>query len=420
MNKKQSKPKKATPARRPKASNKWSKRFNASSGLQRLGVVLVISILATAILAFLWAPLTNIASGIIVLFGFGIVPLLLAILFAGLSAYQGSFPRLSWNQATSWTLFAFAAFGVLSLLPWTVPTFGVPPRHTPLGGSLGILVIGAPDVLGFLRVSILAIFAAGLINVRSTAKFCKKTSELAGKAFSQAGRPRLLTARSSATPERTEVALEQPLADTFSHTDDTETPVIQAEIAPPDDADAEDPTIETIPPVQLPARPSLWRLPQLDILDVVREEQLNLSEIERTRQRIEETLAQFRVPARVVGLSRGPSITQFEVEPLFDTRVRTVKGKDGKAAYVEEQVKVKVARITTLANDLALALAAPSIRIEAPVPGRPYVGIEVPNSSMSLVPIRAVIRIPPISKNEGQIKTCTYLRKRGRWKSCCG
>jgi S-DNA-T family DNA segregation ATPase FtsK/SpoIIIE len=90
---------------------------------------------------------------------------------------------------------------------------------------------------------------------------------------------------------------------------------------------------------------------------------------------IEETLASFSAPAHVVEIHRGPTFTQYGVEPDF---VETRAGK----------TRVRVNKIVSLADDLALALAAPSIRIQAPVPGRRYIGIEVPNSEAELVSLK--------------------------------
>ncbi|GAC1636094.1 MAG: hypothetical protein NVS4B2_24110 [Chloroflexota bacterium] len=87
-------------------------------------------------------------------------------------------------------------------------------------------------------------------------------------------------------------------------------------------------------------------------------------------QRIEETLASFNVGAKVVGHHCGPVVTQFDVQP---------------------DRGVKVRRITELQNDLALALAAPTIRIQAPVPGKPVVGIEIPNASATMVALRDLL-----------------------------
>ncbi|CAG0947957.1 DNA translocase SpoIIIE [Anaerolineae bacterium] len=127
-----------------------------------------------------------------------------------------------------------------------------------------------------------------------------------------------------------------------------------------------------------------WRLPEFtEILEESVESDINQQEI-RTRVRtIEETLQHFGVPAKVIEVNQGPSITQFGVEPGFVEQ----KGADGKV----HRVKVKVSRISALQHDLELALAAAPLRIEAPVPGRSVVGIEVPNSQIALVSLRGVM-----------------------------
>jgi S-DNA-T family DNA segregation ATPase FtsK/SpoIIIE len=100
-------------------------------------------------------------------------------------------------------------------------------------------------------------------------------------------------------------------------------------------------------------------------------------------QTIEETLQAFGVPVRVREINVGPAVTQFGVEPGYIER----PGPDGELV----RQRVRVSKITALVNDLSLALSAAPIRIEAPVPGRPLVGIEVPNSKVSLVSLRGVL-----------------------------
>ncbi len=123
----------------------------------------------------------------------------------------------------------------------------------------------------------------------------------------------------------------------------------------------------------------VWRLPRVsDILEPPQITTVNAEFVQKRAALIEETLASFGAPAKVVDTSTGPSVTMFGVEPQF------VESRNG-------QTRVRVAKIAGLADDLALALAAPRIRIQAPVPGRGYVGIEVPNDEMSLVALREVV-----------------------------
>lgn len=105
--------------------------------------------------------------------------------------------------------------------------------------------------------------------------------------------------------------------------------------------------------------------------------------IKETADRIEHTLAEFGVPARVVGYRVGPTVTQYAVEPGFIEK----PGPDGELFHQ----KVRVSQISALARDLALSLSAERLRIEAPVPGRSYVGIEVPNQLNSVVRLRSLL-----------------------------
>ncbi|HOG47297.1 MAG TPA: DNA translocase FtsK [Anaerolineae bacterium] len=147
-------------------------------------------------------------------------------------------------------------------------------------------------------------------------------------------------------------------------------------------------------PAKRPAAPApppapRWRpprsasLPSVELLAPAISSAADDADVRYQRQTIEETLAHFGVPAQVVEVQRGPTVTQFGVEPGFVER-QTAGG-------TVLRRKVRVNRIAALSNDLALALAAPSIRIEAPVPGRALVGIEVPNRHTTMVNLRSVL-----------------------------
>ncbi|MFQ5460799.1 MAG: DNA translocase FtsK 4TM domain-containing protein, partial [Anaerolineae bacterium] len=127
------------------------------------------------------------------------------------------------------------------------------------------------------------------------------------------------------------------------------------------------------------APPTRWRLPDVDrVLEPPPAAIKGPDDAEAKARLIEDTFAEFGVEVRVVEINRGPTITQFGIEP----------------GYVERagrRSRVKVSRIVGLQNDLALALAASPIRIQAPVPGRPFVGIEVPNASSAVVSLRGVL-----------------------------
>ena len=114
-----------------------------------------------------------------------------------------------------------------------------------------------------------------------------------------------------------------------------------------------------------------WKLPPITLLDTVTARRERMAdEIKRNVKVMESTLEQFGVEAKVIGVNPGPAVTQYELQP---------------------GPGVQVKRITALQNDLSLALAAAPLRIEAPIPGKSAVGIEVPNKAASLVTIREVI-----------------------------
>jgi len=130
-------------------------------------------------------------------------------------------------------------------------------------------------------------------------------------------------------------------------------------------------------------RPDDGSLPSLDLLNPASPQAYGDSDVRRKTQIIEETLESFGVPARVVEVQQGPTVTQFGLDPGFIER----KLPDGQMA----RHRVRVGRIVSLTDDLALALAAAPLRIEAPVPGRSVVGLEVPNDTVALVSLRRVM-----------------------------
>ena len=131
-------------------------------------------------------------------------------------------------------------------------------------------------------------------------------------------------------------------------------------------------------------------MPPLDLLapdDPVTNDDADARERAQT---IEDTLSAFGIPAQVVEWSRGPAVTQFGVEPGYYEK----QDREGET----HRFKIRVSKILALSNDLALALAAAPIRIEAPVPGRSLVGIEVPNAVKTLVGLRGVLESKQFQK----------------------
>jgi S-DNA-T family DNA segregation ATPase FtsK/SpoIIIE len=125
------------------------------------------------------------------------------------------------------------------------------------------------------------------------------------------------------------------------------------------------------------------RLPPINLLHSERTVIPDPNQIQEKALTIEQTLAEFSLPVKVVGYRIGPTVTQFALEPGFTIKTAA----DG---TVTKQ-KVRVGQIAALTRDLTLALSASRLRIETPVPGRPYVGIEVPNSDGFIVRLRPIM-----------------------------
>lgn len=119
-----------------------------------------------------------------------------------------------------------------------------------------------------------------------------------------------------------------------------------------------------------------YQLPSPDLLDSIpaADQSDEYQKIEKNISVLEQTFRSFSVDAKVVKASLGPSVTKFEIQPA---------------------VGVKVSKIVGLTDDIALALAAKDVRMEAPIPGKSLIGIEVPNSTVSTVSFRDIVEAQP-------------------------
>lgn len=128
----------------------------------------------------------------------------------------------------------------------------------------------------------------------------------------------------------------------------------------------------------------MWEFPPLTLLSDSPGAKAERGDVKKIAQIIEKTLESFGIAARVAEVNLGPAVTQYALEIALGT---------------------KVSKITALANDLALATEAPSgqIRIEAPIPGRSLVGIEVPNRSLEVVPLRSMLASGTMQKAKSKL-----------------
>ncbi len=208
--------------------------------------------------------------------------------------------------------------------------------------------------------------------------------------------------------------------------DESAEPLEDAEASGPGASEGESSSASDVGPdgSDVTAATGGWHLPALELLNTPIPSAVRKHDNAARAQLIVDTLASFGVDATVVEINEGPTVTQFGVEPGWEVRYKDVRerGADGKPiigadgrplTHKEEtgRTRVRVNRITTLQNDLALALAAPSLRIEAPVPGRAIVGIEVPNDTASVVTLRAVMESKGFQALAGRAKLAIALGK---------
>ncbi|MFC1874949.1 DNA translocase FtsK [Chloroflexota bacterium] len=387
------------------------------------------SIILVAVLVVLFWQWDNIASwfdgvaeSTLGLFGWGLVLIALAVVIVvsiifrrQISAFIIRWKLYQWNKWLGVVAFFFAVWGVLALLD--------------LSGRFGETLIGGDVPIGVLRV--IGLFVLGIVLVipglcwRAVKRLVSWLVEL----FKIPPPP--------ARPRREEPEPPLPFkSTTYTRPDGEKAPsekitpppvLVPPEIplrepavgkeAAPAAAEAVAPAIEPQRDLKQVAQEvwrkygessSLvvvdgWRLPPIDILEKTTEIELGQADNAQRAQIISNALASYGVDARVVQINAGPTVTQFGVEPGWDRKLREVKerDKDGNLVVTQKELsrtRVKVERITSLANDLALSLAAPSIRIEAPVPGKSLVGIEVPNTVYSTVSLRGVIETNPYQK----------------------
>jgi DNA segregation ATPase FtsK/SpoIIIE, S-DNA-T family len=356
----------------------WKRFFSfiASPVVRRLILIVVVVVL----LYVLWGR-------ILTLFGYGLIIIAIAVGALVWVAWRRQFSvvKQRWNWVLGGISLACAVWGILALFK--------------LGGSIGQSIIGASKAVGGLRVTGFVILGIIFIIPRQCWNAAKNGWHLLTKGL----RPRLRGIFSRRAPAK---------ATTLEATSPEVGAVSEEEAKP-----APSPT----PPVwQSEHEPILttggWHLPPIDILDKPVEMKLDKDAIDQRARLIEEALASYGVETKVVQINIGPTVTQFGVEPGWDKKYKEIreKGKNGSYETKVEEVsrtRVRVDRITSLANDLALALAAPSIRIEAPVPGAPVVGIEVPNTVFGSVALRGAIESAAFQKIRARSKLTIALGK---------
>jgi len=386
-------------------------RFLTSKWLRRFFLIAIILVL----LFWQWETVSswvnNVAEGTIGLLGWGLVLIALAVTIVfgimfrrKLTAFITRWKLYQWNKWLGATVLFLAIWGVLALYK--------------KGGSFGEALIGASIPLGILRVLGLLLVGIALIIPRRCWQALVVFSTWLVNLFRM---PSLPLAKNK---DKT-LAIKPQFIE--KHTEEESQPkkMVPPPVLIPPEVSLKEPVAKDAKPAVVQPQPDLkqvaqevwrkygesptlvsidgWKLPPIDILDKTTEIEFGQADNVQRAKLIEDALASYGVNAKVVQINVGPTVTQFGVEPGWDVRTKKVKQKDenGVLSDREEEIsrtRVKVDKITSLANDLALALSAPTIRIEAPVPGKPIVGIEVPNTFFSIVSLRGVIESSSFQK----------------------
>lgn len=411
------------------------------------------ALIAILFLVDVQSAVANTRDWILETFGVGIFVVLTWVLLGAAALWQGWYERggYFWRKAAGVAALGLFSWGLFALNNADWSTGSVRLKDTSLGGEIGqAFVAGVLGKIAWLGAGVLA---AGLLAPTASRwvavnlpygaqeawrrRYPHRTADALGRWFSFAlrrpdgekdevviglGGFRPLEPVPAGGMEGTPVVF-RPSVDPASPSSTVGAGAAASFAAPAHDDPAveaefeeaiEEPAAAVIEEDEEPAEPqqlglelagrSGWQLPAIEMLNAPIPSVHRKHDNAARAQLIVDTLASFGVDATVVEINEGPTVTQFGVEPGWEVKYKDVPLRDetGKQLYSSEgrprtervetaRTRVRVNKITALQNDLALALAAPSLRIEAPVPGRAIVGIEVPNDSASVVTMRAVM-----------------------------
>jgi S-DNA-T family DNA segregation ATPase FtsK/SpoIIIE len=405
---------------------------------------LLLTIIIVVLLALFWDNLVDGFNYLVELFGLGLIFIVGAIITLIVLLWKRKISTLlfHWYRWLGGIAFILAIWGILAFSPVS-DTF-----PDTLGGEFGreITAFPASSYIGALRIVALVIIGVILMVPRESLRvpsgfftwlweyLKKQPAPLRKIKDRQQPVPRVINPKTPATKPPLPAEMSRPLMAPEVDASRANLEAL-AEKAAALKAEASRPS--TTPTVQsgqsdlkqvaeevwrkYGQSPNLvvvdgWKLPPIDILDLSPEVEFSDADNVQRASLIEDALASYGVDAKVVQINAGPTVTQFGVEPGWDRKYKEVKERDedGNVHVSMKEVsktRVKVERITSLANDMALALAAPSIRIEAPVPGKSIVGIEVPNTTSDMVSLRGVVETSPFQKSLAKSKLTLALGK---------
>ena len=396
------------------------------------GPLVLVAVVAAVAAVLAPDQLTDLREGALRLLGLGaalVVPA--AVLFLGFLRVRPSRAVGLWRWWIGSTLVVAAALGALAYFDTELVGLETPET---LGGLIGKGILGGSPpldavqaTLGALRLLALLLLASFVVKPRDTYRVLATSMRRVGGTLqsgaqrSQRGIRRAIRAagnlKAVVRPRRKPGATAEVVID-----DEDDEPVIEAVleeelsgnldeemILPADEVERKEPAVpvkrEVVPrsaPELISSTGGSWRLPAIDLFEAGSGPAVATEEQREVARRIEEALGQHGVHVTVEQIRPGPTVTLYGLVPGWVRRSGNKKSRDQEAAEWDEEgaaiddptdnkTRVKVDSILAREKDLALALAAPSLRIQAPVPGESVVGIEVPNSEPLLVTTRSVM-----------------------------
>jgi S-DNA-T family DNA segregation ATPase FtsK/SpoIIIE len=314
------------------------------------------------------------------LWGLGLAAFWVPLMLLGLAwqSHHEGLEDLGWRQTVSGLGVLLASAGLLSL-GWPAVRWGGELIYG--GGGLGKLLAGGLVALLNPAGAVLVLGLVLLISIMGATRLSYVgLMALLGEGLKGAwGRVRR---REPELPEAPPYRPRRPKIGrqgVTSSAGEAEVPVLTPSVAAPPS-----PAPEAAAKARKAAAPGAYTLPGLDLLDPAPpwNQQVQESAMLAQAQRLEDTLRHFGVEGRVTAIMTGPVVSRFEYEPALG---------------------VKISKITGLADDLALALKALSIRIVAPVPGKGVLGIEVPNPKRQVVALREILADSAYQKSASRL-----------------
>jgi S-DNA-T family DNA segregation ATPase FtsK/SpoIIIE len=389
-----------------KSSFDWRATLADPQFRQTLQWILALLVLAVGVITLL--ALLGVTRGFLVdwwiellrfLFGFGVIPITAAIIAAGLLWLAHHLDRpieWRWRPFVGVELAFFSLLGLVHAVAARDDAWGL--VEAAKNGSLGsgglvgwaISIPLVENIGSWLTVLFLLVvltlglglaFDVTLADLKQVAAVMRKrfAERKAGQLAKKSAKPAAQRARSRpsqsarpAPPSPPRTVQRKPIPQRAAPPPSPPQPSVTITSITSSSAKPS-PSPASLVPAPLPVE---YTLPPLDLLDEPEGPVMSDDEIREKSRIIKDTLEQFGLEVNVSETRVGPTVTQFGVSP---------------GHMKHSSRKVRVNQISALAADLALALAAPRLRVEAPVPGRPIVGIEVPNSKVQLVGVREVM-----------------------------